>query len=873
MCRLELFILLGIGAVFLFWLQSKVRKPLPRSETQPAYRSPPRPASAASLSAGQGRAKIVVDLPPTVLAVEAPAMTGSNDSTAKAKTQEVVDRLTMNAFGIVYRNERYVHGSYGFATLRQAVDYAKQLKADLPKNVAERGVANPVIEAPAAVARQEARPALQPTSAHVPVRPVSAPPRPRSAPKAGEPPRWLSSGELLDLGGLKISGGLFYAGKANNEAWRSENCLVDTSLPVAANAPADGGASDLSYWPSYRGLSASVRRAYLEWLAGGRRDPDAPIGLVFLYFYGLERRLLHEKAFQDAEEIIDEVRSLRVVYDQNGSFSSYATRLLDVAEVVRTSEIVRPPLLAPAFSTFEMPLATRRYFGAVLAEGRAFDADDALLWILSLPLWFRTPVARCFDELCALWRLRFGERHPGGLKVRAPKTRLESVYRAASGRFETSFALGAFPDICAVSAPLNHLKEMFDACVQDLDAFSRLLGRRPEGRGGLEAALCLPRDLRATPMARGAEIAREALFALIGDRKMAVASVKQVADILETPLAEPKLSLPIQRRIGGMLDQLDIAFEPDRRYGETGLAPDGEMVIFAAEGGAAPHLESQHYGAARTMAEIAALAATVDGEVVAAEFDQISADLQVMPGLSPADRVRLLAVAFYVLRAPPKQQAALGRLAKLPEGARRGVSAAAIGAVLADGRVEPTEVRFLERLHKTLNLPQEEVYAALHRGAVQVDAPVSIAPEEPSAGVAIPPEAPRDPDTVAFDATRLERIRRETNEVAGLLSSIFTDEDDAPTPAKAEAKPSSSAFAGLEPNHAQLLVAILSADGLEREIFDARARELKLLPDGALETINEWGFETFDEAVIDDEDLLMPVAHLAAELRTMGNLA
>lgn len=48
----------------------------------------------------------------------------------------------------------------------------------------------------------------------------------------------------------------------------------------------------LGYWPSFNRLSESSRGAYLTWLASERENPNVPLGYVFIYFYGLERRIL-----------------------------------------------------------------------------------------------------------------------------------------------------------------------------------------------------------------------------------------------------------------------------------------------------------------------------------------------------------------------------------------------------------------------------------------------------------------------------------------------------------------------------------------------------------------------------------------------------
>ena len=54
---------------------------------------------------------------------------------------------------------------------------------------------------------------------------------------------------------------------------------------------------------------------------------------------------------------------------------------------------------------------------------------------------------------------------------------------------------------------------------------------------------------------------------------------------------------------------------------------------------------------------------------------------------------------------------------------------------------------------------------------------------------------------------------------------------------------------------------------MPRDAFDAAARAARLMPDGAIETINDWGFDRFDELVIEDGDLLVVPTHLLAQLQ------
>ena len=160
----------------------------------------------------------------------------------------------------------------------------------------------------------------------------------------------------------------------------------------------------------------------------------------------------------------------------------------------------------------------------------------------------------------------------------------------------------------------------------------------------------------------------------------------------------------------------------------------------------------------------------------------------------------------------------------------------------------------------------DEVYAALHRAPASRDEPVIVAEATPAAkdGLALPQE-PVVPTSVQIDPTRLARLRLETAEVSSLLAGIFA-EDEGPIASPVVVATTSARFEGLDVAHAELLGAVVDGGGLDRWTFEARAKALKLLPDGAIETINDWGFDRFDEPVLEgDEDLTSP-EHLRLQL-------
>jgi len=145
---------------------------------------------------------------------------------------------------------------------------------------------------------------------------------------------WVPPGGTIEHAGYTITGGLIYFGKnlKSIQRWGNEPALIDPGLPVNRANP-DREGQNMDYWPSYSEISPSSRAAYLEWLSGGRKNPSADIGYVFLYFYGLERRALADagelaSARGEIPVIIEEVKRLLSIYGRHSSFRRYACSLM-----------------------------------------------------------------------------------------------------------------------------------------------------------------------------------------------------------------------------------------------------------------------------------------------------------------------------------------------------------------------------------------------------------------------------------------------------------------------------------------------------------------------------------------------------------------
>ena len=212
--------------------------------------------------------------------------------------------------------------------------------------------------------------------------------RPRRPPRRLATPDqcWVGAGETAEVAGYRITGGMVYVGKdlpslRSSGSYEAEPALIQPHLSVDRAAPERSG-ERIPYWPSYQQLSSRERAGYLEWLAAGRRSPDAPIAFVFLFFYGLERRILVDGQASDSsrEEIpslLREIEELLTVYGSNGSFRGYASALLEAGGLLNRST----PLdeLVPRFEHrgWDIPLTTKMALGAFAEDGNPIPAVNA----------------------------------------------------------------------------------------------------------------------------------------------------------------------------------------------------------------------------------------------------------------------------------------------------------------------------------------------------------------------------------------------------------------------------------------------------------------------------------------------------------------
>lgn len=679
----------------------------------------------------------------------------------------------------------------------------------------------------------------------------------RSAPKVETHAKWIAGSEQTEVAGHVLRRGFIYVGTrlVKQSGYGNEHCLIDPTLRVAtANPDVDG--TGLHYWPSYYDLPPESRLAYLNWLAGERNDPSTYIGYVFLYFYGLERRLFADNPGAEASAIVAEVKRLLSVYGTNHSFNRYATALLDAASLVYDLPLQPSPLTLKKFA-WSVPLSVRVGIGRLLAEGKGIPADWALAWYTTAQDR-RLPIlaVRCEQEFIELFRRRFAAQFPNGIAA-STKKRLSVQYQAASSTFSVQLR-GDFeklPDIGELVGPLNKCDPIIDSCIRDLTDYARLIGKTGDRRGSLVAAVALPEELQDSTVAAP----RSALTAFLHARIKSdngVLSLKELLGHVDPELAKcEKITKRNLEEVSAALSRCGFGLEPDPRIASSNRAPDDQILVFREPEGAAQSQCRPEYLSALALADVGAIMAAADGVFSPDERTAFEAEIETHAHLTLHEKVRLRARFELYARTPPNSRI-LNRFKEAPQSQREAIARLAVSVATADGNVALEEMRALEKLYKALGLPQERLYADVHALRRDEDLP-TVAEAEPQKSVPVPKPPASESARLQLNSARLAKIRADTAVVTAILGDIFEDDSSQtePTRAMTEANGTvASEFEGLDASHAALLSDLLHANHLSAGEFGDLAAKRGLLAEGAMEVINDWAFERFGDPVIDGDD-------------------
>lgn len=682
--------------------------------------------------------------------------------------------------------------------------------------------------------------------------------------------QWVPAGQSVVVDRRTIPGGMLYFGsKAPSlDGRRVEPALIDPAWPVHWEHPDQTG-STMDYWPSYHEISPTARAAYLQWLSTGRSNPSAYVGYVFLYFYGLERRVIADTkldpAHPDTPLIADEVRRLLDIYATNGSFRTYAKSFLSLLEAsTMLNAELSPPKWAPDDHSWEVPLSVKIGVGRYVAAGKPIPSNWALSLLLHHPeSHLRTPATRCRAEFDALFTRKYSARHGAGLVIKPPTAKVKVEYRPASGGISTAVVahIGTLPDITSIVGPINKLKELASECTDMLESYSRYLGRNTTAVGTAEAISLLPDELLATHGGQLIDELRTWTADIFTDaRHVAVPIAELVARW--SPNRTDKLAKRDAVALAGLLGKLDVGIEPDVRFGAPTPAPGSNVLLFRLAPNA-PAAPSSAYAAASSLSYLTAVVASADGTISVPEQRHLAQHMETVLGLDRHERDRLEAHLAWLATGKVGMAGIKRRVDILPAHQRFAIGRFLIDVAAADGAVSREEIATLTKLFTQLGLHETEVYRQVHALGSGDAGPVIVRSGEPTTRWEIPGPATPNPAQVLLDPAKVQARLAESASVTALLSTIFADDEPAAATSPIGWAPlqpvaqTTTTVAGLDNTHSALAAAFSERPVWQRTDAEQLAASLGLpLLDGAIDRINEAAIEACGDPLIEGDNPL-----------------
>lgn len=672
--------------------------------------------------------------------------------------------------------------------------------------------------------------------------------------------RWISPSETIKVKNYTISGGfLYFGGRLRSlDNWGIDASLVDDFLEVRPQTMLYMDDS-LGYWPKYNSISSKARGAFLDWLSSDRSNPDAPLGYVFIYFYGLERRVLvdaqkNEVDNTEFQQIFAEITRLKQIYGSSNSFSNYSTRLQEAMCILRPTVV---SLDSDAISDRYDALLFRYLLAKTVKAEMPIPAELARLWLQSSDVYkLKTPARRCREYFKKLFDIKYSEKFGNGLIVKPNKTPLRLQYQTASSTLRgVGINAEDLPDPSGLKGPLNKLIPIADECTEALEAYSRYLGKSDTSPEDLAATMLLPDELvsdSSSPVI--ANFKRWASIVISENDGIAT-----VGDFWKQAGTEPlsKLNKKDAELMSNLASKAGIGIAPDINFHHAKPSLDGKIILFATghEKGFKP---SQAFNEVGMTLRLGAMVANSDGEVDESEKSMLQSLINDDPKLSITEKRSLHAYLNWRLITPADAAGLKARIEKLGENEKAFVSRILVGVALADGKIDSDEIKQLEKLYNSLGLERSRVTADIHdqsssHSSTLKAAPHSVNTENKNHGRGL-------------DEELLKLHQKQTEDVQSMLHSIFADEE-IEKESEVESNDVQPENDSLDKKHRSLLDELVTQNIWPRQAVEDLCSKHGLFVDGAIEHINDWSFDVFDAPILEDEGDILVDQELLKELQ------
>ena len=654
---------------------------------------------------------------------------------------------------------------------------------------------------------------------------------------------WYGKGSITEIQGYKIIDSLIYV---SNSGGKSEAChIIPRKLKVGNTENYD----HIGYWPSYSELNPGQKRMFLKWLSEGKNDTTIDIGYVFIYFYGLEYRVLKEN--KDLELIGYEIIRLRKYYASNRSFQGYSESLL--AYII--SNLKSKETAVKIFRTIEPDLDKysviyRSGIHLKINGSNSITIDELISLIPTFENVDRSSipkkVGKYFDQY---FKIIAKEEIEEAISQIEPKEYKE-MYRSASSFIREEHYYKGFRIIVDRKIQ-DKLAKKWNQAIEVFRPYSRKLTKYdPKNIFSL-----LPEELRKTidhPL-------KDKLKVIESDLIGRAVTVSEVATYLGVTVQE-KLRHSECKEIVDALLHAGIIIEPNAVYfKENYKARD---FVFLSKVEDAVMLDTNKYKFASLMADLGIDLAYSDNDYSNEEAQQIYMAIG-STFLSTAIEYEHLKLRVELSKIQkPKMSGVFKKISEtLDSSSLEVLGSYLVGIALADGHFTKEEDKRIRTILSKLGIRETyltDIYERLGISEVFKNVEIKTHQSDIQKGSLIPRK-----QEIILDQQKLSQIKSNTEKINSVLSKIFIDEEEKDYISMVQEE--EEIEESLDAKHSLFLKDIIQQNKWNKKILRDKAKEFELMVNAAISKINKWTEEKYGDYLIFENDSNFEINHLILE--------
>lgn len=642
----------------------------------------------------------------------------------------------------------------------------------------------------------------------------------------------VSPRETIKLSGLEIEGALFYTNTGGTKSRLPH--VIPQKLKVSPN----GSKESLNYWPSYSEVSTGNRYQYLKWLSEGREDPDIDTGFLFIYFYGLEWRIIKDE--RDYQWIAEEVIRLLSIYENN-SFQNYAKNLLTYISLNGLKEL-EPETIEKIkeIAINAKPYSTMAESGLMLVLEKTEIVNPTILFS-QIPNFENVSRSKVPGKVGSIFFEHLNNLLNSNVEnycKEATITDRTFNYYAASSRINNKNLKGKHINIPVKTQ--RKLAKAWNKAIEDLRQYSNRIDKDSKEK----LFTLLPEELK-----KEMDHPLQDVFGEIFNQKSEqVLKFGKLAEQCGFPYKE-KYTLKECLTLSSILLDNQISIEPDPDYFRKSFKYDDDVCVFKDK---INPLKGPNYSTVSMLMDLGISLAHADGNYDAIEDETIGkAILHRFCSNDESLRIRASKRLLIYRENPPRT---VGLIKKLSERLKRkeliSLGKFLLEVAYADGNYKESEEKLLKKAFKGLGI--EDSYEQLKEDFIGYEGNSVIrvkAQRTESQGEGIPREAQNNMRSLEIDQIKLKKLEEETTSVQNALSEIFKEEEGVTSPEFI----SQETTADLNSNERKFLDMLLEFPKIERDELRNMAKEHGFMVGQIIDKINNWAEEVHGDYLIFDE--------------------